>query len=51
VDRGNVLTKDVNDFNVMPVVRAAAGARLVKTLAPVACYWRCLLEVEFAGRQ
>jgi hypothetical protein len=51
VDRGYVITKDVNDFSVMPLVRAAAGARVVKIPAPLACYWLGLLEVEAAGRQ
>ena len=50
VDRGYVITKDVNEFSVMPLVRAAA-ARLVKIPAPLACYWVGLLEVEAAGRQ
>jgi hypothetical protein len=51
VDRGYVITKDVNDFSVMPLVRAAAGARVVKIPAPLAYYWLGLLEVEAAGRQ
>jgi hypothetical protein len=51
VDRGYVITKDVDDFSVMPLVRAAAGARVVKTPAPLACYWLGLLEAEAAGRQ
>ena len=46
-----VITKDVNDFSVMPLVRAAAGARVVKIPAPLACYWLGLLEVGVAGRQ
>ena len=50
VDRGYVITKDVNDFSVMPLVRAAAAARVVKIPAPLACYWLGLLEVEAAGR-
>jgi hypothetical protein len=49
--RGYFITKDVNDFSVMPLVRAAAGARVVKIPAPFACYWLGLLEVEAAGRQ
>ena len=32
-----LITKDVNDFSVMPLVRAAAGARVVKIPAPLAC--------------
>jgi hypothetical protein len=51
VDRGYVITKEVNDFSVMPLVRAAAGARVVKIPAPLACYWLGLLKVEAAGRQ
>jgi len=47
-DRGYVITKDVNDFSVMPLVRAAAGARVVKIPAPLACYWLGRLEVEAA---
>jgi hypothetical protein len=46
-----VITKDVNDFSVMPLVRAAAGARVVKIPAPLACYCLGLLEVGAAGRQ
>jgi hypothetical protein len=46
-----VITKGVNDFSVMPLVRAAAGARVVKIPAPLAYYWLGLLEVEAAGRQ
>ena len=37
--------------SVMPLVRAAAGARVVKIPAPLACYWLGLLEVEAADRQ
>ena len=33
----------------MPLVRAATGARVVKSLEPLACYWLGLLEVEAAG--
>jgi hypothetical protein len=41
----------VNAFSVMPLVREAAGARVLKIPAPPACYWLGLLEVEAAGRQ
>ena len=51
VDRGYVITKDVKDFSVMPLVRAAAGARAVKIPASLACYWLGLLEVEAAGKR
>ena len=40
-----------NVFSIMPLVRAAVGARVVKILAPLACYWLGLLEVEAAGKQ
>jgi hypothetical protein len=50
VDSGHVITKDVNDFSAMPLVRAAAGARVVKIPTPLACYCLDLLEVEPAGR-
>jgi hypothetical protein len=43
------ITKNVNDFSAMPLVRAATGVRVVKILAPLACYWLGLLEVEAAG--
>ena len=33
----------------MPPVRAATNARVVKILAPLACFWLGLLEVEAAG--
>jgi hypothetical protein len=33
----------------MPLVRAAADARVVKIPAPPACYWLGLLEIEAAG--
>ena len=46
---GHVITKDMNDFSIMPLVRAAADARVVKIPAPLACYWLGLLEVEAAG--
>ena len=51
VDRGYVITKDVNDFSVMPLVRAAACARVVKLPAPLASYRLGLLEVEAADGQ
>ena len=51
VDRGYVITKNVNNFCVMPLVRAAAGAPVAKIPVPLACYWLSLLEVEAAGRQ
>ena len=51
VDRGYVITNEVNDFSVMPLVRAAPGAGVVKIPAPLACYWLGLLKVEAAGRQ
>jgi hypothetical protein len=35
----------------MPLVRATAGARVVKIPAPLGCYWLGLLEVEAVGRQ
>jgi hypothetical protein len=35
----------------MQLVRAAAGARVVKFPASLACYWLGLLEVEAAGKQ
>jgi predicted AAA+ superfamily ATPase len=50
VDRGYVITKDINDFSVMPLVRAAASARVAKIPAPLACYWLGLLEVEAADK-
>jgi hypothetical protein len=40
----------VNDFSIMPLLQAAAGARVVKIPAPLACYWLDLLEVEAAGK-
>ena len=51
VDRGYVITKDITDFSIMPLVRAAASARVAKIPAPLACYWLGLLEVEAASRQ
>src|ERR1017187_5167382 len=45
-----VITKDVNDFSIMPLVRAAAGARAVKIPASLAFYWLGWLEVEAADR-
>ena len=50
VDRGYVITKDITDFSVMPLVREAAAARVVKIPAPLACYWLGLLEVEAADK-
>jgi len=50
VDRGYVITKDITDFSVMPLVREAAAARAVKIPAPLACYWLGLLEVEAADK-
>ena len=47
----NAVTKDANDFSVMPLVRAAAGACVVKIPAPLACYWLGLLELEDTGGQ
>ena len=49
--RGYVITKDVNNFNVMPLVRAAACPRVVKLPVPLDCYWLGLPEVEAAGGQ
>lgn len=51
VDRGYVITRDSTDFSIMPLVRAAASARVAKIPAPLACYWLGLLEVEAAGKQ
>ena len=50
VDRGYVITKDMADFSVMPLMRAAANARIVKIPAPLACYWLGRLEVEAADK-
>jgi hypothetical protein len=50
VDRGYVITKDITDFSVMPLVREAAATRVVKIPAPLACYWLGLLEVEAADK-
>jgi hypothetical protein len=46
-----VIPEDVKDFSVMPLVQAAANARVVKIPAPLAGYWLGLLELEAAGRQ
>jgi hypothetical protein len=51
VDRGYVITKDVNDFGIMPLAGAAAGARVAKIPAPLACYWLGLLEMQAADKQ
>lgn len=51
VDRGYVITKDISDFSIMPLVRAAASARVAKIPAPLACYWLGLLEVAAADKQ
>jgi hypothetical protein len=37
------ITKDANDFSAMPLVRAAAGSRMVKIPAPLAGDWLGLL--------
>lgn len=39
VDRGYVITKDITDFSIMPLVREASPARVAKIPAPLACYW------------
>jgi hypothetical protein len=46
-----VITKDVNDLRVMPLVQAAADDRVVRIPAPLGCRWLGLLAVEAAGRQ
>ena len=51
VDRGYVITKDINDFGIMPLAGAAAGAQVAEIPAPLACYWLGLLEMEAADRQ
>jgi hypothetical protein len=51
VDRGYVITKDITDFSIMPLVRAAANARVAKIPAPLACYWLGRLEVDSADKQ
>lgn len=49
VDRGYVITKEPADFGVMPMVRQASKARVLKIPAPLACYWLGLLEVQTAA--
>jgi len=51
VDLGYVITKDSDDFGIRPLVGAAAGTRVAKIPAPLACYWLGLLEVEAADKQ
>ena len=50
VDRGYVITKDITDFSIMPLMRAAAGTRVAKIPAPLACYWLGRMEVEAADK-
>ena len=51
VDRGYVITKEIMDFSIMPLHRAAASARVAKIPAPLACYWLGLLEMEAADKK
>jgi predicted AAA+ superfamily ATPase len=51
IDRGYVITKEITDFSVMPLLREAANTRVLKIPAPLACYWLGLLEVEAADRK
>lgn len=36
---GYVITRELNDFSVLPLPNSPAGTRLVKIPAPLACYW------------
>ena len=46
MDCGYVITKAITNFRIQPILRTAAGARVGKIPAPLACQWLGLLEVE-----
>ncbi len=50
VSRGYVITRDVMDFGVLPLVAAGQAVAVVKIPAPLACYWLGRSEVENANR-
>ncbi|HVY69392.1 MAG TPA: ATP-binding protein, partial [Verrucomicrobiae bacterium] len=50
VDRGYVITRELEDFQVMNVERGGVKARLLKVPAALACYWLGRSELESAGR-
>lgn len=37
--RGYVITREMNDFSVLPLANSPANTHLVKIPAPLACYW------------
>jgi hypothetical protein len=50
LDRGYVITRDMADFSGLPLDPVGGGARLLKTPAPLACYWLGQSEVLGAAR-
>jgi hypothetical protein len=47
--RGYVITRDMSDFDVLPLEGMPAATRLLKIPAPLACYW--LGQSELRGRR
>jgi uncharacterized protein len=48
--RGYVITKEVTDFGALPIGEAGGSAIVVKTPAPLACFWLGRTEVENPGQ-
>jgi hypothetical protein len=50
VERGYVVTRELNDFKVQAVPGAKVPTRLLNIPAALACYWLGRSELESANR-
>lgn len=48
IERGYVITREPDDFSVLPIDRETSSTRLLKIPAPLACYWLGRSELESA---
>lgn len=46
VERGYLITKELDDFGVMDLPGAKTPVRILKIPAPLACYWMSAVEMS-----
>jgi hypothetical protein len=46
IPRGYVITREMNDFSILPLGQMPTGTALLKVPAPLACYWLGRSELQ-----